>query len=243
VTRTGDAWNPVWSPGGREIVFAREHFYASLSRQTEGFTATLWTVHPDGSGLRELTTPTTGQDDEPGSFSPDGRWLAFTRTEPSPTIGLLPNTSSVYLLDLFTGGVRPLASHASGPSFSPDGRWIALSSTRDHNGTHQAGEDAEAYAGELYLVNPTSRHRRRLTHTRGIDEESPSYSPDGKRIAYVRIDAIHTPQVSDNYHHTIYEINTNGSCPARLRDDLVFEYYAPAWRPGRISRDRSRLDC
>ncbi len=243
LTHTGDAWTPVWSPDGREIAFARAHFYVNASKQTEGITASMWTIHPNGSDLRQLTATVDGQDDAPGSFSPNGRWLAFTRTEPSPPVGLLPNTSSVELLDLASGAVHQLASQSSDPSFSPDGDWIALTSTRDHNGTHRAGEDATAYAGELYLVELTGKRWRRLTSTRDIDEESPSFSADGMRIAYVRIDEISTPQVSDSYHHTIYEINADGSCPTRLRDDLTdtFEYNAPAWRPGHSVRDSGRL--
>jgi Tol biopolymer transport system component len=151
----------------------------------------------------------------------------------------------VELLDLASGAVRQLAGHSSDPSFSADGRWIALTSTRDRDGTHRIGEDATAYAGELYLVDHSGKRWRRLTFTPRIDEESPSFSPDGKRIAYVRIDEISTPRVSDSYHHTIYEINTNGTCPTRLRDDLTdtFEYYAATWRPGPSILDNGRLRC
>jgi Tol biopolymer transport system component len=245
LTHTGDAWNPVWSADGREIVFARASYYVSVQHQTEGITASMWTVHPDGTGLRQLTPVVAGQDDQPGSFSPDGRWLAFTRTEPSPPTGLLPNTSSVYLLELSNGIVRKLASQASDPAFSPNGKWIALSSTRAHNGTDRAGEDATAYAGELYLVDLTGKHWSRLTDTSGIDEDYPSFSPDDKRIAYVRVDSIGSATFSDNYHHTIFEINIDGSCPTRLRDDLkdTFEYYAPAWRPGRSLTGAGPLRC
>lgn len=245
LTHTGDAWNPAWSPDGSEIVFARARSYVSVARQTEGITASMWSVRPEGSGLRQLAPTVAGQDDQPGSFSPDGRWLAFTRTEPSPPVGLLPNTSTVFVLELASGRVRKLASQASDPAFSPDGKWIALTSTRDHDGTHVASEDATAYAGDLYLVDLTGKHWRRLTYTRDLDEEYPSFSPDGERIAYVRVDSIDSARASDNYHHTIYEINADGSCPTRLRDDLTdtFEYFAPAWRPGRSLTGMGPLRC
>jgi Tol biopolymer transport system component len=245
LTHTSDAGTPVWSPDGREIVFSRERFYVSSSQQTWGITASMWAIHPDGTGLRRLTPTAAGQDDEPGSFSPNGDLLAFTRTEPAPPDGLVPNTSSVYLLNLRNGNARKLTGQSSGPSFSPDGRSIALSSTIDHNGTHQTGEDSEAYAGELYLVDLTGHRRRRLTRTKEIDEESPSFSPNGKRIAYVRTDSIQTATADDNYHHTIFQINPDGSCPTALRDDLTdkFEYFAPTWRPGNSQTESGPLRC
>jgi Tol biopolymer transport system component len=183
VTQTGDASGPVWSPDAHEIVLARIHGYVSVAHGTVGLTASLWTIHPDGTGLRQLTATVDGQGDLPGSFSPDGRWLAFTRTEPVPATGLTPNSSSVCLLDLEHGTVRKLASRASWPAFSPNGRWIALSSTRAHNGTYRTGEDETAYADDLYLVDLSDKGWRRLTRARGIAEANPSFSPDGAIVA------------------------------------------------------------
>ena len=42
----------------------------------------IWTMNPDGSGLRRLTTDTAGEPplyDAQSDWSPDGRWLAFRR--------------------------------------------------------------------------------------------------------------------------------------------------------------------
>ncbi|MDQ6805816.1 MAG: hypothetical protein M3065_12800 [Actinomycetota bacterium] len=119
--------------------------------------------------MRQLAPTVDGQDDQPGSFSPAGRWLAFTRTEPSLPIGLLPNTSSVYPLRTADGATRKLANQASDPAFSPNGTSLALTSTRDHHGTRLAGSDATVYAGELYLVDAAGQRWRRLTYTRGTE--------------------------------------------------------------------------
>jgi Tol biopolymer transport system component len=57
---------PAWSPNGRLIAFGR----GTRGPSWQGLG--VWTVRPDGRGLRRVTSA-GGQP----AFSPDGRWLAF----------------------------------------------------------------------------------------------------------------------------------------------------------------------
>lgn len=63
---------PDWSPDGSAILF-RTH----PGDDPSGFGANLYTVRPDGSGLRQLTHFTTGQRVLDGSYSPDGKSIVF----------------------------------------------------------------------------------------------------------------------------------------------------------------------
>jgi TolB protein len=57
-----------WSPDGRELLFR------SLADRVGGIGSSLYTIHPDGTGLHRLTR--VGRVFG-GSYSPDGAWIVF----------------------------------------------------------------------------------------------------------------------------------------------------------------------
>jgi len=68
---------PDWSPDGRLILFRT----VSTSNRHHG---NLYTIRPDGTGLRKLTSYPAPKTVINGSFSPDGKWIAFSRFSDSP---------------------------------------------------------------------------------------------------------------------------------------------------------------
>jgi Tol biopolymer transport system component len=83
----------------------------------------------------------------------------------------------------------------------------------------------------------------RLTETEGLDEESPSWSRDGDRIVYAREGPAH-------FVRQLMIVEADGDCPTRIAGDASVSvvrktvgYEQPAWRPGRVSGERSELDC
>jgi Tol biopolymer transport system component len=92
---------PAWSPNGRTIAF---------SRTTQGTDEThVWTVRPNGTGLRQLT-PLLVVGYAP-SWSPDGRRLAVT-------IQPRARQSDIATIRADGAGLRVLTH--SGDSFNPD---------------------------------------------------------------------------------------------------------------------------
>ena len=69
--------SPDWSPDGRLILSGT----VSIANRHHG---NLHTIHPDGSGLTKLTDYPAPKTVLTGSFSPDGKWITFSRFTDGP---------------------------------------------------------------------------------------------------------------------------------------------------------------
>jgi TolB protein len=70
--------HPDWSPLGGRIVFTSNADGADPNRPSN-----IYSIRPNGKGLRQLTRASAGQLYLSSSYSPDGHWLTFAM-EPSP---------------------------------------------------------------------------------------------------------------------------------------------------------------
>ena len=163
--------------------------------------------------------------------------IAFTRfnwqgSGPNGTIGALPEALSYSASDRT---IRPLVSDPYGlaaPTWSPDGALLAVEVIRDAFG--DPGEGWLDYSSNVYvlsLADPFGSSSRALTKD-GISR-SPSWSPDGSRIAYVR-------GAMASSSKDIYLVSALGGAASRLTRSPG-DYSVPRW-----SADGSRVafaDC
>jgi Tol biopolymer transport system component len=194
--------SPAFSPDGTRLAFVRE----------SGGNAEIYVANADGSQPRRLTT-SPGADYNP-AWSPDGTRIAFA----SNRGGLF----KIYVMRADGGGVRLVAPRRSSgggsytPAWSPDGRRLAFSSsaTTPNN-------------AEIYIVHPDGSGLRRLTHTKGDaetlgDDSWPTWSPDGKRIAFS------SNRTGDG---ELWIMNADGGAQRRLAGLPHRDDWAPAWSP------------
>jgi Tol biopolymer transport system component len=187
---------------GSRIAFALER----------GDLSSIYTVRPNGTGLRRLTAPPTRQDlggDSGPVWSPDGRRIVFERNLPywgddRFRLSAVPSGGGL-ARDLTRGPYDAM------PTISPSGLRIAF--VRVADGT-----------ASLYTIDRRGRHAAQLL-SNGLDI-TPAWSPDGKSIVFSRLaeDSLPIDQA------TLYVADADGSDVRQLGRAPV-RGVSPSWSP------------
>jgi DNA-binding winged helix-turn-helix (wHTH) protein len=159
ITREGSAFEPVWSPDCRTITF-------SWNRTG---VANIYTVAIE-SGEAPRVLFESPFSSAPGSWSADGRWLAYTERHPE-------TSGDIWLWDRLTGHRRPVIA-APGlellPSLSPDGKYLAY----------------ESNASGVFEVEVASIQTGARVQVSVSGGTWPSWSADGRQLFYLHDSSI-----------------------------------------------------
>jgi Tol biopolymer transport system component len=149
------------------------------------------------------------------AVSPDGSRIAY-RGFYGPEEG----DYDLYLMNADGTGITRLTHNAlaANPAWSPDGSQIAF-------GTSGNGGIPGQVVGRAFidLTNADGSNLHALTDPPpGAEDSSPTWSPDGSRLAFVRL--------TDQDGYEIYAIQADGTLPTQLTSTPGFKSY-PAWSP------------
>ncbi|MEZ4571443.1 MAG: LpqB family beta-propeller domain-containing protein [Thermomicrobiales bacterium] len=173
----GNHHSPAVSPDGARIAFVAER----------GETVDIFVVSADGTLLRQMSSPSDDGFVANPRWSPGGGQLMWTRW---PHYDMPWDETSIFVTDStqgpateISGGDRVVNNWAQ---WSPDGEWIAFMSDRGREHPN------------LWRMRPDGSDREALV-TEDNDHLRPVWSPDSKKIAYLRsADCEHQIRVWDN---------------------------------------------
>ena len=192
VTLPGLNITPDWAPNGEELAFTT----------TQDGNAEIYKVDKAGKRFERLTNH--GGADLAPTWSPTGREIAFTSDR--------GGTPQIYLMSADGTNLHPLTyrdrhgSYNTAAAWSPKGNWIAYVCRDDRRWL------------KLCVISPDGQQWRQVT-TGTSNDESPSWSADGRHVAF---------SSTRNGKRDIYMINVDGTGLERLTANGTFND-DPAW--------------
>ena len=245
--RSGDLFNlkdvrdPQISPDGGWVAYT----VTSIDSAKDKSDNDLWMTSWDGSATLRLTS--SPESESTPRWSPDGRYLAFLSGRQEG------KGAQVWLLDRRGGEAQRVTQLRGGVSefaWSPDSKKLALvvdeetdsllkKDTAEHKtpkpiviNRYNFKRDVAGYLGtkrsHLSLFDLATRKVETLTS--GLDDDgTPSWSPDGRMIAFVR-GPIAEPERSRDDDVYVIEARA-GATPKRLTDFVGPDGGRPAWSP------------
>ena len=184
----------------------------------------IYVMEADGGNPRRLTN--NFDNDWSPSWSLDGnRIVFFSNRDRHVHVNGWP-TYEIYVMDADGGNPQNLTNSPNddrNPSWSPDGKRIVFVSDRDG-----FKNDDGVIADEIYVMDADGNNPQNLTNDLN-DDRNPSWSPDGKRIAFVSQREGHFKGAA-GITDEIYVMDADGGNQRRLTENRQNDW-DPVWSP------------
>jgi Tol biopolymer transport system component len=169
----------------------------------------IYTMRPDGAGLRRITF--NARYDYDPAWSSDGSKISFIHVAAD-------HSREIWVKNVRTRQTTRIADRAIGedPAWSPDGSKIAF------KGFYE--ESPAVFNVDIFVINADGSGLKRLTTQPGADS-GPAWSPDGSKIAF---------ESYRDGNYDIYAMNADGSGQAALTEIPTSEGGGaayPNWSP------------
>jgi len=212
LTKGKNAWEPDWSPDRSQILVAST---------LHGGEDEVYVMDADGSNMRRLThTPGEGTSSWAADWSPDGQKIVFMSNRGGSPPG--SDGYDLYVMNADGSNLRQLTrAHGwnAAPAWSPDGDHIAFGSYDESKGKgdvppgmgwYRTSPSSPMWRAGIWLIAPDGTGPRRLIN----HGERPSWSPDGKKIAFAS--SHHAGEQQTDTDIEIYVMDVDGANIQRL---------------------------
>ena len=186
---------PSLSPDGKAFIFT--------SQTNEGTNIFLQRI---GGNNPVNLTANSPANNWMGTFSPDGKFIAF-RSERSPV--------GIYVMEETGENARFIADSGYHPSWSPDGKQLVVSDKPSDVATSHTIPNSSLWTIDI------ATGEKKLLET-GDDAIQPSWSPNGKRIAFWFVE--------EGKRGEIATIPAGGGEPVRVAQNAAMDWN-PVWSP------------
>jgi Tol biopolymer transport system component len=227
----------AWSPDSSKIAYDSTRALNGID--ASGLSTNVWLMNADGSSSATLTAFRLAANVSP-AWSSDGTKLLFESSRSLTGVDLDIAVTNIWVMNADGTSPQPFtrlnAVSSSNAAWSPDGTRIVYVSPRALDGSNSAGN-----AANLWIMNADGSSHRPLTFLQNsfnMTVETPVWSPDGTRIAYVSSRAL---DGSDNGGAVlnIWVMNADGTGQRHLTSLIAATSYQPAWS----SDGRTMLFC
>lgn len=217
-----------FAPSGRRVVFAGQ-------RRGKPRSYGIWTQRLDGSGLRRIWKGCRPSECAPffnPQWSPDGKLLAVERDLAEGPRWRAERSHHIALMRVRDGKVlRRVTRWGEEPDWSPDGRRLVYRTPWE-----QEWRRGGASGGNLQIVSRDGTTKRLLLRREKLAETHPTWSPDGRWIAFV---SLYTGAGDVGYEVVpkLWRVRPHGGTPEKIKNlPEVYDdsgYVAPqlTWLP------------
>ncbi|HEY2068981.1 MAG TPA: S9 family peptidase [Rhizomicrobium sp.] len=242
-----DVSDPQISADGNWVAYSVKQ----LNEKTDKSETHIWMTRFDGAQSIQLTSRPKERESDP-RFSPDGKYVSFLSSRADDK-----ETDSLWLMDRAGGEAQKVTDFKGDVvdyAWSPDGKRIALIVEDEDKNDPGDGktpkpivinrfrfmQDIDGYLtnrhDHLYIFDVASKKTDNLTPD-AYTEGFPSWSPDGKSIAFV---SKHHPNADRDNNWGLFVIAAQkGAAPKQIADSVAGGFDAerpdgnenPAWSP------------